>query len=57
MLWDEAVSCTDTTIDQNFDMDFADFVDKLLDNELDTVLKCFVRLDKMIKTLQPIVND
>lgn len=57
LLWDEAVSCTDTTIDQNFDIDFADFVDKLLDNELDVVLKCFVRLDNMIKAMQPNLND
>lgn len=52
ILWSETILCADTTIEQNFDVDVMDFVGKLLDNELNVVLECFVRLNDVIKTIQ-----
>lgn len=54
LLWDEAIkttSCTDKTIDQNFDITFEDFIEKLVDNELKTVVQCFIKLNSILNTL------
>lgn len=52
LLWSEAVSCADTEIDRKFDVDVMEFVGSLLDNELNIVLECFVRLNNIIKSIQ-----
>ncbi|XP_055325120.1 uncharacterized protein LOC129579264 isoform X2 [Sitodiplosis mosellana] len=54
LLWDEAIktqSCTDKTIDQNFDINFEDFIEKLVDNELKTVVQCLIKLNSILNTL------
>lgn len=51
ILWDEAASCIDKRTDQNFDISFEDFIEKLVDNELKVVLQCLNKLNSVINTI------
>lgn len=51
LLWDEAASCNDKTIDQSFDESFDVFIEKLVDNELDIVFECFVKLKNIMTSI------
>lgn len=51
LLWDEAASCSDKTIDQIYSDPFEDFVEKLVDNELKIVLQCLTKLSNIMTTI------
>lgn len=51
LLWDEAASCSDKTIDQQFDINFEDFIEKLVDNELKMTVQCFIKLNNIMSTI------
>lgn len=51
LLWDEAASCTDKTIEQNFDISFDDFIEKLVDNELKIAVQCLIKLNNILTTI------
>lgn len=51
LLWDEAASCSDKTIDQQFDMSFEDFIEKLVDNELQMSVQCLIKLNNIMNTI------
>lgn len=51
LLWEEAASCSDKTVEQKFDVTFEDFIEKLVDNELNVALECLNKLNNMINTI------
>lgn len=51
LLWDEAASCSDKTVEQTFSDPFEDFVGKLVDNELKIVLHCLTKLNNIMDTI------
>lgn len=51
MLWEEAASCSDKTIEQKFDVTFEDFIEKLVDNELNVALECLNKLNNIMNTI------
>lgn len=51
LLWDEAASCSDKTIDQQFDISFEDFIEKLVDNELKITIQCLIKLNNIMSTI------
>lgn len=51
LLWDEAASCSDKTIEPNFDAKFEDFVEQLVDNELNIALQCLTKLNNILSTI------
>lgn len=51
LMWDEAESCSSKTIERNFDETFDVFIEKLVDNELDVVFECFVKLKNIMSTI------
>lgn len=51
LLWDEAASCSDKTIDQTYSDPFDNFVEKLVDNELKIVLQCLTKLSNIMDTI------
>lgn len=50
ILWEEAAACSDKTVDQQFDMSFEDFIEKLVDNELQTAVQCLIKLNNILST-------
>ncbi|XP_031631683.1 uncharacterized protein LOC116345976 [Contarinia nasturtii] len=51
LLWEEADECTDNKIDQNFNISFDDFIEKLVDNELKIAVQCLIRLNSILNTI------
>lgn len=46
-LWDES-TCADKTIDQNYDITFDVFIEKLLDKELHVAVQCLIKLNNAL---------
>lgn len=52
LLWDEAAECVrDKPIEDNFDLKLDTFIAKLVDNELEVVFECFVKLKNIMTTI------
>lgn len=51
LLWDEATSCSDRNFDHNFNLSFDQFIEKLVDKELDVVYQCFVKFQNVMSTI------
>lgn len=51
LLWEEAASCTDKTIEQNYDFDFDVFIEKLVDNELKIAVQCLIKLNNALRMI------
>lgn len=51
-LWNEAASCTGKQTDRNFNMNFEDFIEKLVDNELKDVVQCLIQLNNILNSLE-----
>lgn len=51
LFWDEARSCSDRSIEHNFNLSFNDFVERLIDNELDVIHQCFIKFQNLVNTI------
>lgn len=51
LLWEEAQSCSDRDVEQNFNLNFNDFVERLVDNELDVIHQCFMKFQNLMNII------
>lgn len=51
-LWNETASCTHPGIEKMYNMEFNVFMQKLVDNELSSVVQCFQRLKVVMKNIE-----
>lgn len=55
LLWDEAKLCRAQNLDQSlehhFSLDLKNFIERLVDNELDVIHQCFIKFQNIVNTI------
>lgn len=51
-LWEEVAHCAHNGIEEHFNVPYDVFVEKLVNNELNSVVTCFQSLKKLIKSIE-----
>lgn len=51
-LWEEVAECSHNSIEQHFNASFDEFAEKLINNELKSLLNCFHTLQNTMKSIE-----